>query len=162
MAVDAVSRRQDFDPWQSRTFTVALQTAARPHLASAIGLSGPFYTRETPLLWGRPLADGSLLFGRELIEWPGWSPPADWRQRFTASVERLAARVRGLHPELRDVGIERAWSGPTARTIAGVPTLVEDPDVPGVIWAGGYGGHGLAQAFTLGRAAADRVAGERT
>ena len=37
----------------------------------------------------------------------------------------------------------------------GAPTLVEDPSLGEVVWAGGYGGHGLAQAFVLGRAAAD-------
>ena len=32
-----------------------------------------------------------------------------------------------------------------------------DPFVPNVVWAGGYGGQGIAQGFTLGRRAAERI-----
>ena len=157
MAVDALSWRQHFDPWEQRTITVALQTVVEAQLAEAIGLRQPFYTRELPLLWGRTLPDGSLLFGRELIAWPAASPPGTLRGQLAAAGDRLIERVRGLHPRLGRIGIQRVWAGPTARTKVGAPALVEDPVLRGGIWAGGYGGHGLAQAFVLGRAAADWV-----
>jgi glycine/D-amino acid oxidase-like deaminating enzyme len=64
MAVDALSWSRGFDPWLERTMTVALQTTAVDGLAKAIDLSTPFYTNDFPLLWGRRLPDGSLLFGR--------------------------------------------------------------------------------------------------
>ena len=40
-----------------------------PDLLDAIGLGArqPFYTRDLPLLWGRLLPDGTILFGRELL-----------------------------------------------------------------------------------------------
>jgi len=155
MAVDALSWRQHFDPWEQRTITVALQTVVDADLAEAIGLRQPFYTDELPLLWGRTLPDGSLLFGRELIAWPLPAGTGTLRAQFVAAGDRLIARVRGLHPRLREIGIERVWAGPTARTSVGAPALVEDPVLGEVVWAGGYGGHGLAQAFVLGRAAAD-------
>ncbi len=159
MAVDAISWPRGGDPWEQRTITVVLQTSVEADLADAIGLRQPFYTRESPLLWGRSLPDGSLLFGRELIAWPSpATAPGALRDQFTAAGDRLIARVRGLHPRLKQITIERVWAGPTARTADGAPALIEDPVLGGVLWAGGYGGHGLAQAFTLGRAAADRVA----
>ena len=143
--------------WEQRTITVALQTVAEAQLAEDIGLRQPFYTRELPLLWGRTLPDGSLLFGRELIAWPAAGPPGALRVQLAAAGDRLIERVRGLHPRLGRIGVQRLWAGPTARTRVGAPALVEDPVLRGGVWAGGYGGHGLAQAFVLGRAAADWV-----
>ena len=163
MATDAVSWRDEGDPWTERTLTIALQTeAAPPDTAAAIGLGPrqPFYTRELPLLWGRPLRDGSFLFGRELVAFP-WNAR---REAIAASVaeagERLAARMRGLHPRLAALEVRRVWAGPTARTARGVPAIVRDATMPHVRWAGGYGGHGLAQAFALGRQAAVEVLAE--
>jgi glycine/D-amino acid oxidase-like deaminating enzyme len=159
VATDAVAQRTIADPWPERTITVALQTESVPGLARVIGLERPFYTSELPLLWGRPLPDGSLLFGRELIEWAAGTPPARSAALVCAAGQRLAGRVRALHPVLGSIGIRRIWAGPTARTGAGVPGLVFDPDGDTVLWAGGYGGHGLAQAFVVGRMAAAWVCG---
>ena len=159
VATDAVAHRTIADPWPERTITVALQTESVPGLARVIGLERPFYTSELPLLWGRPLRDGSLLFGRELIEWAAGTPPARSAALVRAAGQRLAGRVRALHPALGSIGIRRIWAGPTARTGAGVPGLVFDPDGDTVLWAGGYGGHGLAQAFVVGRMAAAWVSG---
>jgi glycine/D-amino acid oxidase-like deaminating enzyme len=164
MAVDAVSWPVTGDPWPQRTLTVALQTvAADADLPAALGLADrqPFYTNEAPLLWGRPLPDASFMFGRELVPFPWDGSPDETRTLVAAAGARLAARVRGLHPGLADIGVRRVWAGPTARTGAGIPLLIEDPSRPRIVWIGGYGGHGLAQAFTLAQAAAKRVLASR-
>jgi glycine/D-amino acid oxidase-like deaminating enzyme len=164
MACDAISWPATGDPWPQRTLTVALQTTiAAANLPAALGLAPhqPFYTNEAPMLWGRPLPDASFMFGRELIPFP-WDGSADTTRALVASAgERLAARVRGLHPRLADIGVRRVWAGPTARTAAGVPLLLDDPTLPRTRWIGGYGGHGLAQAFTLAHVAAERVLASR-
>jgi glycine/D-amino acid oxidase-like deaminating enzyme len=160
MALDAVSWKAAGDPWPQRTLTVALQTAvADADLPAALGLTPrqPFYTNEAPLLWGRPLPDASFMFGRELVPFPWDGSPDETRALIATAGERLAARVRGLHPRLADIGVRRVWAGPTARTAAGIPLMVEDPEIPHTLWIGGYGGHGLAQAFTLAQRAAQRV-----
>ena len=160
MATDAVAWRCDRDPWTERTLTIALQTSPAPRgTIPAIGLEPrqPFYTRELPLLWGRAMRDGSLLFGRELTAFPWNAPPALIAERVAEAGARLAKRVRGLHPRLAEIDVQRVWAGPTARTALGVPSIVDDENIPHVFWAGGYGGHGLAQAFTLGRLAAAEV-----
>jgi glycine/D-amino acid oxidase-like deaminating enzyme len=154
LATDAVSRATSGDPWPYRTITVALQTEADAAVSASIRVTQPFYTRELPLLWGRPMTDGSLLFGRELIDWPARASPDRLGALVAAAADRLVRRVRGLTPALAEVRIHRVWAGPTARTAAGVPCLVSDPSSNAVMWAGGYGGHGLAQAFRLGQAAA--------
>jgi glycine/D-amino acid oxidase-like deaminating enzyme len=163
MAVDAISwptRYHEWEPWQQRTLTVALQSdRVEPDLPDAIGLGArqPFYTRDLPLLWGRLVPDGTFVFGRELVPFPRESIPGALSAQLACAGDRLIARVRGLHPRLKDLAMRRCWAGPTARTAAGVPALVEDRDLPGVLWVGGCGGHGLAQSFRLGRMAGRRI-----
>jgi len=156
MAVDASAWRPSFDPWPDRVVTVALKTEplSRSVLAAiGIGPDVAFYTRDLPLLWGRVMPDQSLLVGRETLPLAVETSENEMRDRLRTAGERLTARARRLHPALGDIGVERVWGGPIARAVAGVPAVVPDPFVKNVSWVGGYGGHGLAQAFRMGRAA---------
>jgi glycine/D-amino acid oxidase-like deaminating enzyme len=144
--------------WPLRQLTVALETAPiLDDLANEIGWRErlPFYTNELPLLWGRTLDNGALLAGRELV-------PLDTDRldlAFEEASARLLARIRSLHPALASIDAHRFWAGPIARDERGVPSVQPDRHVPGVWWAGGYGGHGLAQAFRLGQIAARTISG---
>jgi glycine/D-amino acid oxidase-like deaminating enzyme len=154
MAVDAAGWRPDVDPWAERVITVALTTEPLSEGAlNAVGLTQhqAFYTRDLPLVWGRVLPDRSLLVGRETLPWPTAASAAGESGPLDEAGRRLASRVRGLHPALRGIGVRHLWGGPIARTAAGVPVVVQDPRIAGVRWVGGYGGHGLAQAFRMGR-----------
>jgi len=158
MAVDAMCWRRSFDPWWERVMTVSLQTApiTESDLA-ALGLRADeaFYTVDTPLLWGRVMPDGSLIVGRETRPFPQQPEPRDLRAGLADAGARLATRVRSLHPVLSNVDVVRTWTGPLARTAAGHPTIATDPFAPLLLWAGGYGGQGIAQGFTLGRRAGE-------
>ena len=99
------------------------------------------------------MPDQSLLVGRETLRWAAADSERGLRDRVEAAGERLASRVRGLHPALREVAVSRVWGGPIARAAAGVPAIVQDPCNRDVLWVGGYGGHGIAQAFRMGRLA---------
>jgi gamma-glutamylputrescine oxidase len=159
MAVDATARRVQFDPWSERKITVALQTEPLSEQGLAnlgLAMHQAFYTRDLPLLWGRVMPDRSLLVGRETIEFPRRDLER-LPDKFVAAAARLTSRVRGLHNELRDVDVRRSWGGPIARSAAGVPAIAADPDHPAVIWVGGYGGQGIAQAFRMGQLVADRL-----
>lgn len=153
MAVDVMGWRPPFDPWTERVITVALTTGPlTDDVLAAIGLSPhqAFYTRDRPLLWGRVMPNRSLLVGRETLPWP--RADSETRDdRLEEAGRNLVSRVRGLHPALRDVAVDHVWGGPIARTAAGVPAAIQDPRIPHVHWVGGYGGHGLAQAFRMGR-----------
>lgn len=151
-ATDTGTRRL----WPQRQLTVALQTTPiSDALASEIGWRDrlPFYTNELPLLWGRTLDDGTLLAGRELV--PLDADPLELA--FEQASAKLLARIRALHPALASIEARRVWAGPIARDERGVPSVVPDTDLRGVWWAGGYGGHGLAQAFRLGAMAATAI-----
>jgi glycine/D-amino acid oxidase-like deaminating enzyme len=160
MAVDAMCWRRGFDPWWKRVMTVSLQTApvAAADL-SALGLNTDeaFYTADTPLLWGRVMPDLSLLVGRETLPFPERPDPRALSETLAIAAARLASRVRGLHPAIATIPIQRTWTGPLARTPAGHPTIAADPFVPTLVWAGGYGGQGIAQGFALGRRAAAQI-----
>jgi gamma-glutamylputrescine oxidase len=160
MAVDAMCWRRGFDPWWERVMTVSLKTApvAAADLA-ALGLNADeaFHTADTPLLWGRVMPDRSLLVGRETLPFPERPEPRAMREELATAAARLASRVRGLHPAISTIPIQKTWTGPLARTAAGHPTIAADPFVPRLLWAGGYGGQGIAQGFTLGRRAAEAI-----
>ena len=84
--------------WPQRQLTVAIETTAIPDtVADDIGWGTrlPFYTNELPLLWGRPLDDGALLAGRELVPFDGTT---DTEAEFAAAAARLRARIRATAP----------------------------------------------------------------
>ena len=151
-------------PWDEWGITVAMQTMPiDPDALAAIGLKPhqAFYTADLPLLWGRMMPDGSLLVGREFLPPAFDEPPNTLSAMVSAAGVKLLRRTRGLHPAVADIDLKRVWGGPVARTAAGFPVVARDPDVPQVIWAGGYGGHGIAQAFRAGHLAAELVRGVR-
>jgi gamma-glutamylputrescine oxidase len=160
MAVDAMCWRRGFDPWGERVMTVSLQTAPlTAALLATLGLEPDeaFYTVDTPLLWGRVMPNRSLMVGRETCPFPPQPDRRELRDALGEAGMRLTSRVRGLHPSLSTIAINRTWTGPLARTAAGHPTIATDPFVPTLLWAGGYGGQGIAQGFSLGRQAAGSI-----
>ena len=76
---------------------------------------------------------------------------------FEDAGRRLLERTRGLHAALAGAELRRTWGGPVVRTSQGVPVIATDPRIPRVLWAGGYGGHGIAQAFRMGQLVATRL-----
>jgi glycine/D-amino acid oxidase-like deaminating enzyme len=159
IAADATAIDQRFDPWPVRFVTVAIEIdPPGDDRLDAIGWHDrrPFYTNDLPLLWGRVVPGGGVLIGRELIDLQTIGPGTIERAVAVAR-DRLLARTRGLHTAFESVVLKRVWAGPIARSRAGIPGLADDPRVSGAIWAGGYGGHGLAAAFRLGGLAAQRL-----
>jgi glycine/D-amino acid oxidase-like deaminating enzyme len=159
VATDATSRAVDEDWWPDRQLTVALETEPLSETqVHAMGWDSrtPFFTSGQPQLWGRALDGGGMLLGRELVPIGDGAMPR-LRRAIEAAGDRLRWRLRHLHPTLSLIGVKRVWAGPIARDAGGVPGLREDRGVRGAFWAGGYGGHGLAQAFRLGTLAAQRL-----
>jgi gamma-glutamylputrescine oxidase len=132
-----------------RAFTYMVATAplgerAAALLPSDIAIEDTYYS----LNYYHLSQDRRLLFGS------GFSY-APW------SVEHIRNRdrrvVQWLFPQLKDVAIEHAWRGPIDVTRTRLPDLGRLS--PGVFYAHGFSGHGIALTGLAGRLMAEAVAG---
>lgn len=120
----------------------------------------PFYTIDTPYLWGRATADSRMIFGSGLID---GSPEALERQgsassEFRAVIDRLTARVRALNPALREIEFSATWAGPIAFMRGRPPLLGYLPGFSNILVAGAYAGHGVALSVWAGERMAAAIA----
>lgn len=131
--------------------TLALATAPLPpDVLAKVGLGAtPFYTADLPYLWGRATRDGRLVIGAGLAFDDGGRVErvAIGRDDVRAMIDRVAARIRGLHPALEKAVISHAWGGPIAFRGRGEPVLTEI--APGVLATGACAGHGVALAASI-------------
>lgn len=147
------------------TLAVTTEALSESTLAK-LGLAArkPFYTVDLPYLWGRVLKNNEVIFGCGLV------PLDDASQRprtnlqegeAAAQFDSLTARVRGLHPVLRDVRFTRRWGGPILISSDWQPILRYHPECRNVLVLGGYSGHGVALSVYLGAWAAEALAGRK-
>jgi gamma-glutamylputrescine oxidase len=130
-----------------------------------IGLAGgiPFYTIDTPYLWGRLVGDGRIIFGAGLA----FGAPDELEELDLDAPEvrnqfaRLEARVRGLNPTLKHVDFSARWAGPIAFTDDMRPILGRLPDAPRIFVAGAYAGHGVALSVKAGEMIALAIVEDR-
>jgi len=147
------------------TLAVATQPLREEHL-EAIGMADrkPFYTVDLPYLWGRVCADNSIVFGSGLISAP---ESRDLRNVSLASRESarllhsLEARVRGLHPTLKNMQFTHRWGGPILFRESWFPVFDWHPKNRNAIVLGAYAGHGVALSSYLGAWAAEALLGRR-
>lgn len=118
-----------------------------------LGAGIPFYTVDTPYLWGRQTQDRRVIFGAGLT----YGPPEVLEgvdldaAEPAAALARLEARVHRLNPALREMRITHRWAGPVAIPADGVPLIGHLPQAPAILVAGGYSGHGVALSIWMGR-----------
>lgn len=96
----------------------------------------------------------------------GLSPAASQRTSSTMAstpyfLARMARALVGILPRLAGLGVLRAWSGFYDDTPDGLPVIGEDPHLPGLVHANGFGGHGFMLAPSATRRVAQAVLGER-
>lgn len=167
------------------TFAIATAPLNQKQIA-AIGMSSgcPFYSVDIPYLWGRLLKNNRMIFGSGLVPAFGeslhrdvtgqksadlrvrklWSGLEEFNIRRGEPAERirtLDARVRKLHPALKNVRITHRWGGPILLTSDFVPVFRRHPKSENVVVLGGYTGHGVALSVYLGRWATESLAGRR-
>jgi glycine/D-amino acid oxidase-like deaminating enzyme len=114
------------------------------------------YTQHVILEDYRPTARGSVLMGTRKVQRPRGA--LGDRTPDPAVVADLHRGFRDRFPALADVPLRRAWGGWIAMTPSWLPVAGEAE--PGISYALGYNGHGLAQAPYLGTLMADRLAGD--
>jgi gamma-glutamylputrescine oxidase len=69
---------------------------------------------------------------------------------------------RRRFPALADVGIARQWAGTVGMTLDNLPLIGELAEAPGIFFAGGWNGHGVALATASGATIADLLARRRS
>lgn len=116
------------------------------------------YTAHEVLESYRWTADGRIVGGSRMVRWPygGRRLPDHDADTFAA----LEAMFRARFPELRDVAVERCWSGPIAMTLDFLPAIGRGGRHNNLLFAIGYNGHGVAQASYAGTLLAKMAGGE--
>ena len=127
-----------------------------------LGRRNPFYTVDLPYLWGRVRDDNSVIWGGGLVSAPRSktleSLPVSSGEALRL-LDSLEARVRGLHPALRDVRFTHRWGGPILFRESWVPAFDWHPRSRNAIVLGAYAGHGVALSSYLGVWAAEALLG---
>jgi glycine/D-amino acid oxidase-like deaminating enzyme len=149
-------------------FTLAVATEPlTAEQGNVLGLSSrkPFYTIDFPYLWGRMLSTGGCVFGCGLV------PVENWRElenldihsgESAELISRLESRVRGLHPEMKNVRFANRWGGPILIASEWRPVFGKHPRCANAVVLGAFSGHGVAQSVYLGRWAAEALLGRKS
>ena len=82
-------------------------------------------------------------------------PKVDQRQ-----IAETIARARALFPDLHRVPVTASWAGYIDSTPDGVPAIGETAELPGLILAAGFSGHGFGIGPGAGHLIADLVTGD--
>lgn len=109
------------------------------------------------MFYARPEVPGLLLCAcDETLVAPTQSAATERCPRDPAVLEALAQTAARFLPEWADAQVHSWWAGwrtfyaPNAQRFV----IGRDPDVPGLSWAAGLGGHGMTASFEVGRLAA--------
>lgn len=116
--------------------------------------------KHTFLHYARPTADGRILWGGRDAPFSA-APPDDQPRPDPHILERLDESFHRAFPQLRDVRIDQAWSGPVcgkADCLASVRWLEGEA----ILYALGYSGHGVAATRLVAKIARDRLLGRET
>lgn len=151
-----IARTVGIDIPMTRYFEEALVTEMQPHMFDIMlgTADADFY--------GHQAKHGSFVFGSEsgLEEATDMSPAELKTNALTLSAGCRA--VMGYIPLLKDAKIVRSWGGWLDLCYDGVPVISRVDEVPGLILACAFTGHGFGTAPSVGLMLAQMVLGEET
>ena len=152
----AIARTVGIDIPMTRYFEEALVTEMQPHMFDMMlgTAAADFY--------GHQCAHGSFVFGSECgLEEAADMKPEDLRTS-ALTVSAGCRAIMGYIPALKNAKIVRTWGGWLDLSIDGVPVISPVEEVPGLILATAFTGHGFGTAPAVGYMLAQMVAGEKT
>lgn len=140
--------RVDVTPQQMRFATsfVPMFFKRRKSLAPG-GIEGLRSGHETLRRWA--LDRPTPMEARRILD-----PKVDQRQ-----IAQTISRARALFPDLAQVPVTAAWAGYIDSTPDGVPAIGQTAELPGLILAAGFSGHGFGIGPGAGHLIADLVTG---
>ena len=151
-----ITRSVGIDVPMTRYFEEALVTEMQPHMFDIMlgTADADFY--------GHQAQHGSFVFGSEsgLEEATDMSPNDLKTNSLTVSAGCRA--IMGYIPLLADAKIVRTWGGWLDNCYDGVPVISKVDEVPGLIIACGFTGHGFGTAPSVGLMLSQMVVGEDT
>lgn len=160
----AIARTVGVDIPMKRLIDEALVTEMQPHMIDVM------FGCATADFYGHQTAHGSFVFGSD----SGWEPTDEMidpanncvdPSRLITNAVTLSASCRAIQsylPSLADAKIVRSWCGWLDESFDGVPFLGPVEEVPGLILACGFTGHGFGTAPPVGLMLAQMVVGEPT
>ncbi|MBD3167973.1 MAG: FAD-dependent oxidoreductase [candidate division Zixibacteria bacterium] len=109
----------------------------------------------------RQLDDGTLLMGGFRQHYR--ADELGYSDETTDNIQKGLERfIAGHIPAASGKKITHRWSGVMGFTTDGLPIVGEIPSTPGLMFIGGYTGHGLAFAFILAKALAEQLINGKT
>jgi len=123
--------------------------------ADAVDPSWPVIWIERGGFYARPESGGLLLSGCDLVDVDPDDCPADSGVR-----ELIAEKTARYLPAFADAGAAHFWCGLRTLTTDDRFAIGSDPDVEGLFWVAGLGGHGMGAGAEVGRIAAALLDGE--
>jgi D-arginine dehydrogenase len=105
---------------------------------------------ETDPFYARPESGGLLLCGCDEVD-----VDPDRLAVVPEVRELVLAKAARFLPRFQDARVAHFWNGVRTLTRDGRFVIGPDPDVPGLHWAAGLGGHGMGCAAAVGELAAD-------
>jgi sarcosine oxidase subunit beta len=160
--------------------TVILAAGARSNrIAATVGLSLPIHVEALQMIRSSPAPSGSLVPVVSAIRralslkqshdgtfllgggWPGdiTEDALGYRLR-PASLEGSWSEACAILPAVATQRLQHAWCGLEAMSADNIPFVGALREMPGLVVATGFSGHGFAIAPAIGRALADQLAGK--
>lgn len=151
--------------WAKFTLGMLTEPVSAAKLADlGLGAGKGFYTVDLPYLWGRPMRDGSVMFGSGLVDFANDAELAALDVGCGVAVGLFASleqRIRGLHPVLANVPFRLRWGGPIRFGNSWQMFFDYHPRSRQVVVVNGLGGDGVSFSVYLGRWAAEVLLGRR-
>ena len=137
-------------------FEEALVTEMQPHMFDIMlgTADGDFY--------GHQSQHGSFVFGCDSGLEDGIDMPLDELKTSSVTAPAGCRAIMGYIPLLADAKIVRTWGGWIDMCHDGVPVISKVEEVPGMILACGFTGHGFGTAPAVGLMLAQMTVGEKT
>ena len=122
---------------------------------AAVDQHWPFVWHADVDTYFRPEADALLLSPCDATPHPPVEPVTDEEAKLL-----LAEKLAAAFPQLADVNIVSGWACLRTFTPDEQFVIGPDPEVAGLFWVAGLGGHGMTTSYAVGRLAAAAVLGE--
>ena len=151
-----ITRTVGIDVPMTRYFEEALVTEMQPHMFDIMlgTADADFY--------GHQAQHGSFVFGSESgLEEATDMSPSDLKTN-SLTVSAGCRAIMGYIPLLANAKIVRTWGGWLDDCYDGVPVISKVDEVPGLIIACGFTGHGFGTAPSVGLMLSQMVVGEET